>query len=341
MIKIYTDKAFITPQYRKIIFPLLLDLCYINNLDLLKKYRIVSVIEEADIVIVPVQIDFFFKNKKGAWLYDFIDEAIRLKKKVWVYSSGDFGITLNRDVYTFRLGGFDSKLDDKTVIVPALIMDPYIELKKDFCSLAKPLLPTVGFVGNANGSLVKWCKEFAVHFIHNLKRKIEYVFADNQSFYPSSIKRHQFLSTLQSNDKINTNFIFRKKYRAGAKTEREKKRTTLEFFENIYASPYTFCLRGTGNFSIRFFETLAMGRIPLVIDTDIRLPLPTIIPWEKHCVLATEKDFVEQLIRFHTTISEKDFEQMQINNRNLWLNYLNREAYFNSIYVVFKKKIIG
>jgi hypothetical protein len=337
MIKIFTDTSFITPQNRKIIFPLLLDLCYINNLDLLKKFKIVEVIEEADIVIVPVQIDFFFKNKKGAWLYDFIDEAIRLKKKVWVYSSGDFGITLNRDVYTFRLGGFDSKLDDKTVIVPALIMDPYDKLEKEFHPIAKSLFPAIGFVGNANGSLIKWFKEITVHFIHNLKRKTKNVFADNQPFYPSGIKRYQFLFALQKNDKINTDFIFRKKYRAGAKTESEKKRTTLEFLENINGSPYTFCLRGTGNFSIRFYETLAMGRIPFVIDTDIRLPLTSIVQWEKHCVIATEKDFVEQLIRFHTTISEKDFEHMQINNRILWLNYLNREAYFNAIYAIFKK----
>jgi hypothetical protein len=337
MIKIYTDTSYITPQNRKIIFPLLLDLCYINNLNLLENYRIVSVIEEADIVIVPVQIDYFFKNKKEAWLYDFIDEAIQLKKKVWVYSSGDFGITLNRSVYTFRLGGFDSKLDDKTVIVPALITDPYNELEKEFHPIAKSLFPAIGFVGNANGSLVKWCKEITVHFIHNLKRKTKNVFADSQPFYPSGIKRHQFLSALQKNDKINTDFIFRKKYRAGAKTESEKKRTTLEFLENINGSPYTFCLRGAGNFSIRFYETLAMGRIPFVIDTDICLPLAAIIPWKKHYVLATEKDFMEQFIRFHNAISEKDFEQMQINNRILWLSYLNREAYFNSIYVVFKK----
>ena len=46
---------------------------------------------------------------------------------------------------------------------------------------------------------------------------------------------------------------------------------------------------------------------------------------------------MEQLIRFHAAISEKDFEQMQINNRILWLSYLNREAYFNAIYAVFKK----
>ncbi|WP_197056087.1 hypothetical protein [Flavobacterium sp. AED] len=306
-------------------------------MNLLKKYQIVAVIEDADIVIVPVQIAYFFENNKVEWLYDFIGEANRLNKKVWVYSAGDFGVTLNTTIYTFRLGGFDSKLNDKTFIVPALIMDPYMELENEFQPLAKTTYPTIGFVGNANGSLAKWCKEFSIYLYHNSKRITKQVFEDYQSFYPSSVKRYQFLLALQKNNQIKTNFIFRKQYRAGVKTEEEKKRTTLEFFENMVSNPYVFCLRGAGNFSIRLYETLAMGRIPFVIDTDVRLPLPNNITWKKHCVIASENNFMDVLIHFHATISEKDFEQMQINNRNLWLNYLNREAYFNTIYTIFKE----
>lgn len=337
MIKIYTDISYIRPSYRKIIFPLLLDLCYNNNLNLLKKYKIVDNIEESDIVIVPVQVSYFFKNKKSQWLYNFIDEANRIGKKVWVYSSGDFGITLNMDVYTFRLGGFDTKLDDKTFIIPALIMDPYLKMQTGFEPIAKTVDPSIGFVGNANGSMAKWCKEFSIYLYHNSKRITKLFFDDYHSFYPSSIKRYQFLVSLQKNSQIKTNFIFRKKYRAGVRTEVDKKRTTKEFFENMRSNPYVFCLRGAGNFSIRFYETLAMGRIPFVIDTDIRFPLSDSIPWEKHCLIASENNFMDELIHFHLTIEAKDFEQMQINNRNLWLNYLNREGYFSAIHTIFKE----
>lgn len=337
MIKIYTDTSFITPQFRGMIFPLLFDLCYINNLVLLQKYTIVNTIEESDVVIVPVAIGYFFENNKSQWLYDFIDKGNSANKKVWVYAAGDFGITLNAAVYTFRLSGFDTKLDNKTFILPSFIMDPYTVLKTAFKPTAKKVLPTIGFVGHANGSFFKYGKEFLIYLNHNAKRIMNRVFNDYQPFYPSGSKRFEFLSALENNKHIKTNFIFRKKYRAGAKTEEEKKKTTLEFFENIYDNPYIFCLRGAGNFSVRLYETIAMGRIPFIIDTDIWLPLNDIISWQKHCIIASEKDFMDKLIHFHKNISESDFEQMQINNRNLWLNYLNRDAYFNWIHIIFKE----
>jgi hypothetical protein len=340
MIKVYTDARFITPQNRRIIFPLLLDLCYMNNSNLLKRYQMVNDIDESDVVVVPVEIGYFFKNNKQNWLFDFIDKANALKKKVWVYTAGDFGITLNAAVYTFRLGGFESKLDAKTFIFPSFIIDPYLELKKEFKTIPKTTLPKIGFVGHADGSINKWSKEFLIYLYHNAKRITKRSFTDYQPFYPSSIKRFGFLMAMQKNNRIETVFILRNKYRAGVITQPEREQTTLAFFDNIFNNPYTFCMRGAGNFSVRFYETLAMGRIPFIIDTDIRMPLDNVIPWNDHCVIATENDFIEKLVYFHKNITEDEFERMQINNRNLWLNFLNREAYFNKIHTVFKEIII-
>jgi hypothetical protein len=339
MIKIYTDTTMITPQFRKIIFPLLFDLCYINTISLLKLYKIVESINEADIVIVPVDIAYFFENDKSQWLYDFIAKGNASNKLVWVYAAGDRGISLNADVCTFRLSGFHNKLNRRTFILPSFIVDPLSLLKKEFKPIPKTKLPSIGFVGHVNGSTIKWLKEFLIFLYHNLKRTAKVIFDDYQSFYPSSIKRYQFLMILKKNDQIKTNFIFRKKYRAGVKTEEQRIKTSFEFFENIFDNPYVFCLRGAGNFSVRFYETLAMGRIPVVIDTDIRLPLDDMIDWKKYCIIATENDFVDKLIDFHSTINENDFIQMQISNRKLWLDYLTRDSYFSHVYSTFKDEI--
>ncbi len=37
------------------------------------------------------------------------------------------------------------------------------------------------------------------------------------------------------------------------------------FDENMETSEFTFCPRGNGNFSIRFYESLYSGRIPIII----------------------------------------------------------------------------
>ena len=72
---------------------------------------------------------------------------------------------------------------------------------------------------------------------------------------------------------LTTNYILRSKYRAGVSREKDPFHPSrLEFVNNILGSDYTVCMRGGGNFSVRFYETLSLGRIPVFIDTDCLLP---------------------------------------------------------------------
>ena len=82
-----------------------------------------------------------------------------------------------------------------------------------------------------------------------------------------------------------------------------------------------------------------MGRIPVVVYTDFRLPLAQRISWENHCVIVSEQNYVTDFISFHKRINQIEFEQMQINNRKLWLNLLTREAFFIEIHTIFKELI--
>ncbi|MWB94526.1 hypothetical protein GON26_09130 [Flavobacterium sp. GA093] len=308
------------------------------NDNLLNKYQIFSTVEECDIAIVPVDIGYFYTNKNQGKLDNFINKALALGKKVWVYSGGDYGKSLESSVHTFRMSGFDSKMNQQTFIMPSFIGDPYVKLSKNFHTIAKLEQPQIGFVGHASNSLSKKIKEISMYLNYNFKRWTKKTATDYYNFYPSSIKRFQLLAILKKNPDLKTNFIFRNKYRAGIKSLQQKNKTTIEFLENIEKNPYTFCLRGAGNFSVRFYETLAMGRIPFVIDTDFRLPLSDTINWKKHCVIAKEQEMVDTIIDFHQNISPEDFELMQINNQKLWKEYLEREAYFLKIHSVFKLK---
>lgn len=333
MIQVYTDTNYLTQEYRKIIFPVLLDIHFLKSESALANFQIIDELENADVVIVPVAINYFFKHKKQQELNQFIDKALALNKKVWVYSAGDFGITFRNDVTVFRLGGFQSKLSKNEKIMPLFVSDPYTYvLNTDWYFLDKTEKPTIGFVGNANGSFSKKIKENLIFLKLNLKRQFDKSIGDYQPFFSSSSVRYKVLKNLEKNKSIFCNFIYRNSYRGGVQTENEMKQSTKEFFQNIENNLYTICIRGAGNFSVRFYETLMMGRIPVVVMSDAKLPMENEINWKNHAVLVDQNNIIEELLSFHNTNSVEKIIEIQKNNRDLMLNLFLRVNYFKKTY---------
>ena len=342
MIKLYTNTSLLTEENRSFVFPLLFDLFFLKSDFLIKYYKIVTDINECDVVVLPLEYTYSLKKYKLDKQTLFV-KAKEFNKRVWVYSGGDFGYSLKDEkIFNFRLSGFKSKLNNNTIIIPSFINDPYeFNLKKDFQVLEKEVFPRIGFVGHAKGGIVKYLKEFLVFMKINAKRVFKNELKDYQSFYPSSVKREKYLGLLKISRKIDTNFILRDKYRAGINTQEEKQTTTEEFYQNIYNNPYTFCIRGAGNFSVRFYETLAVGRIPILLDTDCKLPLHDKIEWSKHCLIIDEvqyKNIAKKVLDFHKNISEVSFIKLQESNRLLWEKILKRDSFFKEIHDVFINK---
>jgi len=340
MLKIFTDTQFLTEAHRKEVFPLLFDIHFLKSEALKNYYEITPTIEACNIVIFPINYVSYLKHKVA--FTNLLKQAKTNNKPIWIYTSGDYGFTnyiLNS--YTFRLGGFNSKLNDNSFIIPSFINDPYKTLQKDFSVLKKEEKPSIGFVGHAQPGFIKYIKEVTNYYKGNIKRIINKTFVDKQSFYPSSIKRAYYLDVLQKNYNLNTNFVLRQHYRAGFNSEETKQHTTQEFYNNMYNNAYTFCSRGVGNFSVRFYETLAMGRIPVLLNTDCRLPLDNEINWKQHCVIIEENDakkMPERILEFHNSKSESEFINLQNSNRKLWETKLKRDKYFIAIHNLFNSK---
>lgn len=333
MVKLYTYTDKLTEDNRRLVFPLLLDLWYLKNPELLNEYQIVKKTEDATVFVLPLQYAHLL-NVEPDFVNEFIESAKKLNKKVWIYTAGDYGCTINDDaVVTFRLGGFHSKLPNQTVILPSLINDPYKNgILKEFSTLKWQEQPSIGFVGHAHISVVKLLKELYNHFKHLLKTLLNKTLDDYQSFYPSSIIRNSILNKIKKSSFLKANFIKRKNYRAGARTQEDIKMSTVEFFENINNNPYTLCIRGVGNFSVRLYETLAVGRIPILINTDCRLPLHDNIDWSKHCLIINDiKNLEQATLEFHNKFNDASFQELQKSNREFWLNLLSRESFFKAM----------
>lgn len=342
MLKLYTDTNFLTEKHRKEVFPLLFDLYYVKNDVLQDYYQIVDTVSASDIVVFPIDYSKFLKFREA--FQNLLHTAKMHQKPIWIYTGGDYGFTnYIKNSYTFRLGGFQSKLNSNTFIMPSFINDPYFKnLPQEFSVLKKEAQPTMGFVGHAKSGFSKYAKELINHIKFTIKRKFGIVLADAQSFYPSSIKRAEILNKFQASKTIKTAFIFRDNYRGGLQTDIEKQQSVQDFYNNIHANAYTFCSRGVGNFSVRFYETLAVGRIPVLLNTDCKLPLQDAISWEKHTVILDENSKVsleQQLLNFHDALSDFEFETLQKSNRTLWETHLQRPSYFIKVHDAFLNTI--
>ncbi|MEG9328942.1 hypothetical protein V6B16_13435 [Salinimicrobium catena] len=189
----------------------------------------------------------------------------------------------------------------------------------------------MGFVGHAGG-YKKFFTEFFSYSTENIRSiALGRLDHDFQWFFPSTYRRGKTLNHLRESNSLDTDFILRNRYRAGAKNEEVRAATEREFFTNIFQNLYTFCMRGTGNFSIRLYETLACGRIPVIVQTNGRFPLPW-LKWEDHCVITSSERIEQDLLEFHQKLSEDELVQFQNRNRKFWQKYLTREGFFIEIH---------
>lgn len=294
-------------------------------------FHLVENIDLAQIILVPFSINFYYAEKK---MQDLATLNLLCKEKnliAYGYVFDDFGIAFQEfsNIVYFRMSGFRSQLSDKNRGLPVAISDQFQRIfkKEDITPNPKNELPVVSFCGHASTSLSKRVKEILIFGRENMKRFFQNpIRKDWEPYFASAFERAKLLKAFENSSLIKTNFIYRNQYRAGAKSAEDLERTTIEYYENILNSDYVLCVRGAGNFSVRFYETLMMGRIPIFVNTDCILPFEDQINWRNHVVWVEWKDrknIAKIVSDFHKKITDEDFINKQINNRKLWKETLS------------------
>lgn len=284
-------------------------------------------IENAHVYLLPLPVQQYSKNEIQA-----INEACKKHTiKAFGYIPNDFGPNLGNysHIIFFRMGGFQSQLGSNNKGFPVMLSDHFerIYQTKEIDVRPKQELPEVGFCGHASKSFTKRCKENIKVVKENLKRFLQNPLRnDYEPLFPSAYYRAKLLQYLEDSPKIKTNFIYREHYRGGAVTPQQREQTTLEYYDNIKDSDYILCVRGAGNFSVRFYETLLMGRIPIFVNTDCLLPFEDKINWKAHVVWVEwkERDKIADIVAdFHNNLTDDAFENLQRKNRKLWKETLS------------------
>lgn len=209
--------------------------------------------------------------------------------------------------------------------------------------------PTVGFCGYApplGMPLGRAKAKEAVRYVLGRTRVLRFVpTGPNPSVRmralrtPGPSARVRALRALGRSEDVATNFLIRP-YKTNARGGRWKqppdgvdvhRRAQLEYLNNMLESDYVLCPRGFGNFSYRLYESLACGRIPVLIDTDCVLPFDSLIDWDAYCIRVPEREVRRigaRVAEFHASISPTDFMDLQISCRRLWEEWLSPEGFF-------------
>lgn len=144
--------------------------------------------------------------------------------------------------------------------------------------------------------------------------------------------RQDAIQLLEASTCIETDFVRRGK--TMMHPHRIEAGARQAFLDNMRANPYALCARGDENFSWRFYEAMACGRIPVLIDSNCMLPMEDKIDWDRLIVRikASRLDKLpETLIWKHARTTAEEFARWQEKIRETYETLLKPEMFLPSM----------
>ena len=212
----------------------------------------------------------------------------------------------------FSYGTFRS---DKDIAIPTPAW--MFDLGDSMTPISKPSIPTVGFVGCAQYTgdgvrvwrylpipepLLYWsaCRFFVSKMRRGLRKKI------------GERLREATLQAAERSPHLKTSLIRRNHWNFNL-SEEQQVQEQREYIQNLQNNAYILCPRGAENYSFRLYETMSAGRIPVIIDTNMRLPDLGNLQWSDFSVIVpcSKIHHLGEIIQaFHDRLSQEEFDRM-------------------------------
>jgi hypothetical protein len=307
-----------------------------------KKYIQLTDIESCDACFLPIYFPIDDKEKKFQnGIAPFLKLVKQSGKKIFVFTGHDVhGLKINIENAIIFNGAINKSEQAYNVFSWPHFFEDYIQKYYNGKTplRSKENIPVVGFCGYAPPLGIRFGKEKLVTFIKLIANYIGLM-----KLYPtrsSHSYRARALLAAKRSKKVKTNFKIKPFFAFGpgglntGKAKESNDAFRRNFVQNIVESDYTICVRGLGNNSVRFFETICCGRIPVFVNTDSVLPFDHIINWKKYSVWIEEKDIDkvgDRLYEFHKNISPEEFFLLQKELRTIWEEYFSPLGFFKSL----------
>ena len=287
----------------------------------------VSRVDDADFVTTPKVWSAYAVKRTLAEPLALAEEARLAGKRFLIWHTGDLNpIVPSSDWLVLVNALYRSERRQGWLVAPRFIDDP-LRVYSDgaVAPSQRGQSPRVGFCGYASSSSIK----LAYSVLQNLEFRAMYhagrKMYEPPPLIPATLLRAKVLRALERHAGIATDFIIRTRYKTGS---------VQEFYRNIFETDYTVCVRGYGNWSVRLYETLACGRIPIFIDTDCALPFDDTVDWRHYCVWVPEGDASragDYVREFHESLSPTDLRARQRECRILWETRLSLNGFLSHL----------
>jgi len=133
--------------------------------------------------------------------------------------------------------------------------------------------------------------------------------------------RQHAIELLNHNNQIITDFKIRNRFWGG---DIHNPLIRNEYVSHMVKTDLVLCCRGAGNFSYRLYECMSLGKIPIIINTDITLPCSDIISWKDIGVWVDNIDDINYIINnYWSNITNEEYINRQKLNRKLYDDFLS------------------
>ena len=291
-------------------------------------FCLVDNIKDADFILIPYRYNAL--RKKNYKLFEtHLDESKKYNKPVLIDATGDIEYKIDyKNVYALRISGYRFEKSSNDIHIPPYA-DDLLErfYDGDLHIREKQEVPIVGFAGWAYLSPYQYVRSF----IRGLPNRIVGLFNKNYAAKKKGVFfRMETIKILKASSLIRTNFLVRKSFSGNRKTvEKDPQELRKEFVDNFIDSDYALCIRGDANASVRLFEALSMGRIPIILDTEYIFPLENKVNYKDFSLIVDFRDLprIDSVIRdFHDKISNEEFKEMQHRAREAYRQYFRVDS---------------
>ena len=285
----------------------------------------------ADYFLIPHN---FFYIRDSEYIQDCIQLSREHNKKILIFSYGDSDADIDvPNSIIFRTSQYAHKKKRNEIIMPAIADD--LSLGLEFLPRTKSPKPVIGFCGWADfDNNTRKIKEYLKLIPVLIK---SYIFRDNNAgaHRRGILFRRKIISILKSSSLVTANFLVRDSFSGNEKTRKLSfEQSRQEYIQNILDSDLSLAVKGDGNFSVRFYEILSLGRVPLFVNTDCILPLEEEIVYDDFVARVDSSDIAniaKRASEYYRSMTDSEFGERQEKARMAFETYLQADKFFSYV----------